>query len=640
MSDNPKKRSVESESDDSGEEWVGPKQSENNNEASNDENSQNSVAEESPQKVKISDVKKRKNEEFEKLYLENLPSSENYEKSYMHRDTITHLIVTATDFVITGSMDGHVKFWKKQDEGIEFVKHFRTHLSLLMDMTDNFNGTLLCTISLDKSMKIFDIINFDMINMIRLDFVPFACSFIHADRDPVATICVSEKDTAVLRVFDARGGNQALHKIEKMHYQPVHLIRFNPIYEIAVSTDRNGMLEYWTGPLNDYKFPKNVLFESKMDTDLYEFVKVKTIVINITFTKDGRTMAVLSKDRKIRLFNFLTGKIIKTVDESLDQYSALQQNSQQLGNMEFGRRMAMEKDIERNEATFFQNMVFDESGMFLIYGTLMGVKILNVETLETVKYLGKLENARFLHVGIFQGITNKPKAIISMEMRASNNPALQIIKHDPTLFCTAYKKNRVYLFTKREPEDTKGADNERDVFNEKPTKEEIVAATEESTMSRLASTAIIHTTMGDIVINLFCKECPKTVENFAVHSRNGYYNGHIFHRVIKQFMIQTGDPQGNGTGGTSIWGHEFEDEFHPNLKHDKPYTVSMANAGPNTNGSQFFITVIPCPWLDKKHTVFGRVVKGMDVVQKISNAKTDKQDKPQDEIKIISISVK
>ena len=113
-------------------------------------------------------------------------------------------------------------------------------------------------------------------------------------------------------------------------------------------------------------------------------------------------------------------------------------------------------------------------------------------------------------------------------------------------------------------------------------------------MSRLASTATIHTTMGDIVMNLFYKECPKTVENFAVHSRNGYYNGHIFHRVIKQFMIQTGDPQGNGTGGTSIWGHEFEDEFHTNLKHDKPYTVSMANAGPNTNGSQFFITVIPC----------------------------------------------
>lgn len=151
------------------------------------------------------------------------------------------------------------------------------------------------------------------------------------------------------------------------------------------------MLEYWSSSVNEYKFPKNVSFESKMETDLYEFVKVKTIIINIAFNKSGKKMAILSKDRKIRLFDFLTGKIINTIDESLDQYSALQQvskiyhqirrffkleskNSQQMGNMEFGRRMAMEKDIERNEATFFQNLIFDESGIFLVYGTLLGIK--------------------------------------------------------------------------------------------------------------------------------------------------------------------------------------------------------------------------------------------------------------------------
>lgn len=94
-------------------------------------------------------------------------------------------------------------------------------------------------------------------------------------------------------------------------------------------------------------------------------------------------------------------------------------------------------------------------------------------------------------------------------------------------------------------------------------------------------------------MKLFASECPKTVENFCVHSKNGYYNGHIFHRVIKGFMIQTGDPTGTGTGGTSIWGGDFKDEFVSTLKHDRPYTVSMANAGANTNGSQFFITVLP-----------------------------------------------
>jgi peptidylprolyl isomerase domain and WD repeat-containing protein 1 len=91
---------------------------------------------------------------------------------------------------VTGSVDGHVKFWKKQDDGIEFVKHFRTHLAQLVDMADNFSGTLLCTISVDKSLKVFDVINFDMINMIRLDFVPLACCFIHAERDPISTVCM------------------------------------------------------------------------------------------------------------------------------------------------------------------------------------------------------------------------------------------------------------------------------------------------------------------------------------------------------------------------------------------------------------------------------------------------------------------
>lgn len=167
--------------------------------------------------------------------------------------------------------------------------------------------------------------------------------------------------------------------------------------------------------------------------------------------------------------------------------------------------------------------------------------------------------------------------------------------------------------------------------------------------------------MGDIHMRLFGKECPKTVENFCVHTKNGYYNGHIFHRVIKGFMIQTGDPTGTGTGGQSIWGGEFKDEFCSTLKHDRPYTVSMANAGPNTNGSQFFITVLPTvsyvkhncwnrvidficiskqPWLDNKHTVFGRVHKGMEVVQNICNSKTNpKTDKPYDEIRIISINL-
>lgn len=142
--------------------------------------------------------------------------------------------------------------------------------------------------------------------------------------------------------------------------------------------------------------------------------------------------------------------------------------------------------------------------------------------------------------------------------------------------------------------------------------------------------AIIQTTMGTIEIELFEKQTPKTVENFAGLAKKGYYNGVIFHRVIDNFMIQGGDPTGTGRGGESLWGGKFEDEIVPALKHDIPGILSMANAGPNTNGSQFFITIVPTPWLDGKHTVFGQVINGMDIVYNIGKVATSKPgDKPE-----------
>ena len=126
--------------------------------------------------------------------------------------------------------------------------------------------------------------------------------------------------------------------------------------------------------------------------------------------------------------------------------------------------------------------------------------------------------------------------------------------------------------------------------------------------------ATIETPRGTIKLELFADKTPKTVANFEKLANEGFYNGLKFHRVIADFMIQGGCPQGTGTGGP---GYQFEDEFHPDLKHSGPGTLSMANAGPNTNGSQFFITHVACPWLDGKHTVFGKVIEGQDVVDAI-----------------------
>ena len=141
--------------------------------------------------------------------------------------------------------------------------------------------------------------------------------------------------------------------------------------------------------------------------------------------------------------------------------------------------------------------------------------------------------------------------------------------------------------------------------------------------------AVIKTNMGTIEIELFAKETPKTVENFVGLANKEYYNGVIFHRVIDNFMIQGGDPTGTGRGGDSFWGGKFADEIVPALKHDVPGILSMANAGPNTNGSQFFITLVATPWLDGKHTIFGKVIAGMDVVSAIGKVATSKPgDKP------------
>ena len=177
----------------------------------------------------------------------------------------------------------------------------------------------------------------------------------------------------------------------------------------------------------------------------------------------------------------------------------------------------------------------------------------------------------------------------------------------------------------------------------------------------------VHTNLGDFTLELFPEVAPKTVENFVTHAKNGYYNGVIFHRVIEDFMIQGGDPTGTGMGGESIYGRTFEDEFSREA-FNLYGTLSMANAGPNTNGSQFFIVTakqVPAqmlkqlkdggwpeeiveeyakvggtPWLDHRHTVFGRVVEGMDVVLKIEGVKRNAQDRPLEDVVIESMDVK
>jgi peptidylprolyl isomerase len=166
----------------------------------------------------------------------------------------------------------------------------------------------------------------------------------------------------------------------------------------------------------------------------------------------------------------------------------------------------------------------------------------------------------------------------------------------------------------------------------------IVSAYAEENMKN--KTVVLETNQGVIEIKLFPEVAPKACESFAGLIEKGYYNGIVFHRVIKNFMIQGGDPTGTGRGGESIWGKPFEDEVSSALQFDKMGLLAMANAGPNTNGSQFFITTAKTPWLNMRHTIFGEVISGYDVVQKIENTATDSQDRPLAEQKIIKAYLK
>ena len=155
-----------------------------------------------------------------------------------------------------------------------------------------------------------------------------------------------------------------------------------------------------------------------------------------------------------------------------------------------------------------------------------------------------------------------------------------------------------------------------------------------------SSIVVLKTNQGEIELQLFTDIAPKACENFIGLVEKGYYDGIIFHRVIKGFMIQGGDPTGTGRGGESLWGGKFEDEVSDKVQFDRKGLLAMANAGPNTNGSQFFITTVPTPWLNMKHTIFGEVISGYDVVEKMENTPVGPGDKPYEKQQIIKAFVK
>lgn len=532
--------------------------------------------------------KKKRKLPYEKLYIAALPAAPRYSKSLMHRDQLAFTTFTPyTDFLITSSIDGIVKFWKKDFGGIEFVKEFKAHTGEIRSVNVSADGRSFATAGSDNTVKIFDVVTFDLLAMLSLDYSPRAVCWVHGRGASFPQLAVSSEDNSWIRIYDGRGENlEPLHVLKTIHRAPVSLMAYNNAYDCVVSVDNGGMVEYWQ-PSGSFSKPDNV-FTMKSSTNLFDFKKAKCVPSSLTISPTGHQFATLSfPDRKIRIFDFPTAKLHRSYDESIETITSMQQAGtavQALEDIEFGRRLGIERELDAPALRARQNVIFDETGNFILYGSMYGIKVLNTLTNKLVKLYGREEPLRSLWLSLYQGQPDK-KRVTTVEMAASENPLLQEAEaRDAMLVSTGSGKVRFYMYTN----DT-NTSKDRDVQNEKPRDAARSKTSQQEAQAALGTTAVLHTTYGDITLRLFPDAAPKAVENFVTHSRNGYYNNVIFHRVIRKFMIQTGDPLGDGTGGESIWGKDFADEISA-LKHDKPYTLSMANAGPGTNASQFFIT--------------------------------------------------
>lgn len=516
------------------------------------------------------------------------------------------------------------------------VKEIKLHAAVVVDMKYNYQYH--CVVSVDQKGVI--------------EYWNGSMNF------SKGSTSMKERNIATIQDYDTVSDDH--ESFSDKDQQDINQSTFSPLGE-APTMERNG-----------------IELKSKMDTDLLTLLRKKTHAVSLSMSPTGSHFVVYAEDRKVRLFHFKSGKVVVQYDERMKTYDAQVQKkfsagelAYEMDSIAYGNRVAREREMadttilnrmvdETYQECGHQKMIvhFDSTGKLLILPTMVGLKVIDWSTNKCRKIIGMGDSATLRFIGGCQPCLGPAKVDKQMQLARSaalGGPESSVTmqrdtpKNDSIVISMAFNKRRFYIFSHVDPVDENGDETEqqnviisRDILNEPPDADDLMLTSMEGygkKKSILGKEAILRTTMGDIHIRLYPNETPKTVENFCTHSKNGYYDNVIFHRVIKGFMIQTGDPFGDGTGGESIWGGEFEDECVRELRHDRPFTVSMANAGPNTNGSQFFITTVPTPWLDNKHTVFGRVIRGMDVCTAIENVKVDEMDKPLNEISIMSIDI-
>lgn len=557
----------------------------------------------------VSDSKKNKREEESPLneeqpkkrhridrLLAEIPTSAHYHVSFMHKATVSHVIASGRHgYIITACEDGVVKFWKRisteppEEQAatntskdspstcLEFVKSFTAHigpvLSLCLDPTED----TVSSIGSDGLIKLYDVSTFDATAMVKTDlsFGRAACFLQDRSRDSLLAIC-SNSDGSIF-IFSTT----TLKQIQTLsfHSKPVTCLGYNQQHKCCVSADEQGVLEIWdctSGAQEGQavgatcsKANNQLEYESKISTDLYKLAKKKTYARCMAMSNNY--FVVYAADHKVHVYQLSTGKIQVRYDERLEVYAAKSGATYGMDSIEFGKRAATERELEQQPNLPTSHLVqMDPSEQYLLVSTMVGIKVIEWKKNKVVKIIGKADASqlRFLSFCLALG-----DAKMNQQMQLARGASTSIamadkkVANDALVVVLAYNQRRFYVFSHIDPlkDNEHVEDVSRDVWNEAPTAQDQLLASGGHSASGGAqatsfSKAILRTTMGDIHIKLF-PEVTKTLENFCGHARAGYYDNVIFHRVIQGFMIQTGDPLGDGTGGESIWGGEFEDEF-------------------------------------------------------------------------------
>jgi peptidylprolyl isomerase domain and WD repeat-containing protein 1 len=536
-------------------------------------------------------------------------------------------------------------------------------------------------------LRFWEVSSFDLTDFCKTSFAPGALTWVYPRGGARQALAVAERTTGLVHLLDPAGEAPGTpFATMRMHGAPVATMAYCPALNVVVSGDGRGVLELWS-PTPDSGFaapPGTLDFLLKSDTDLYAVARAKALPTAACFNPQGSLFAVQSTDGRTHVFTTRTGKLAREFDDSPDALTALAAQGRlplPLKAEELAARLVIEEELRDSVLTAWRTITspaapapdaaaaqgaalptvrgaspflppaggiaWDETGSWLLYTCVLGIKVVDVDSGALAGRLGGVEDTeRFTSIALYSGTAK----VSSQTLLAGNAAALSapvgaagsapiVRTSDPTLLATAFRRSRFYMFSRREPEESAP----RDVQNEPPSASELSALQLSSAAARKGKTceeAVLHTTQGDVFLKLFPADAPKAVENFVTLARGDYYTGTSFHRVIKGFMLQGGDPRGDGTGGESCWGKPFADEIVPRLRFDRPGVLAMANSGPATNGSQFFITCGAATWLDGKHSIFGIVTRGMDVVRRIEGVKVGKDDKPFDDVRVLGVTVK